>query len=138
MKSFLLAIIIQFQLIFLFAGCDNKNSDYRDMYTGVWNFSYSVTEVNIDSMGSFFYSDSLNFLGSIMKGQRNNEIIIQYAPDNSISLEIDENGNIAGFPSNYCSGEFHNQTSLNLYLKWGGLGAYIVHYIEGDIKTFSK
>lgn len=118
-------------LIFLVGvGCKKDEIDYRDAYIGVWNFKVGRTDVNTDSIGSY-YHDSLSFEGEIVYGELNNEISIKYTSNNSITLTIGENGELSNFPTHYCSGKFLATDILNLYLKWGGLGGGTTHQIEG-------
>lgn len=122
-------MILTVFLIVMFS-CEKEVSDYRDTYTGTWNFKVNKTQVNTDSIG-YYHHDSLTFIGEIAYGESDDEILIQYTRENSITLTMAEDGELSDFPTQYSSGKFLSIDSLNLYLRWGGIGGGTTHQIEG-------
>jgi len=127
MKIFFLIIILGLLIVI---GCEKEPFDYRNKYTGDWNFKVERTEINTDSIG-YYYHDSLTYEGQIKYGNNDDEIKIEYSGDNSIILKIDKEGVLSGFPTYYCSGEFIGNDKISLYLRWGGLGGGITHIVDG-------
>ncbi|MCK9291302.1 MAG: hypothetical protein WCR58_03035 [Bacteroidales bacterium] len=131
MKNRSLSIfIILFSVVMLMLGCGKEQKDYRNSYIGNWDFTVELTEFNIDSIG-YYSQDSVLYSGKIRIGSIENEINIQYAESDSITLIINKSGKISGFPTQYCSGEFEGKLKLHLYLRWGGIGGGIIHTIDG-------
>jgi hypothetical protein len=122
-------IILIFIFIIVFS-CKKEDTNYRDAYLGTWEFIVNRTEFNTDSIG-YYYHDSINYVGEIVYGELDNEILIKYTTENSITLNIGEDGELSDFPTHYCSGDFLSSDSLHLYLRWGGLGGGTTHQIEG-------
>lgn len=129
-RHFLKHGIIPIFIFIIVFSCKKEDTDYRDTYTGTWNFIVDRTEINTDSIG-YYYHDSVNYEGEIIYGEFDNEILIKYSNENSITLTIGEDGELSDFPTHYCSGEFLSGDSLHLYLRWGGLGGGTTHQIEG-------
>jgi len=117
-------------LLFLLISCKKEKSDYRNSYIGIWSFKVDRTEINTDSIG-YYYHDSLVYEGEIVCSESENEITIKYTCENTINLTLSTNGELSNFPSHYCNGEFLSIDSLNLHLKWGGLGGGTTHQIQG-------
>lgn len=114
----------------IFFSCEKESKDYRDKYTGNWDFTVELTKVNIDSIGQY-EQDSVLYSGKIIKGNTENEINIQYAESENIILVVGEFGEMSGFPTQYCSGNFEGESKIHLYLRWGGLGGNITHIVDG-------
>jgi len=127
MKSFIYFIIFGFLLL---NSCEKGPFNYRNKYLGEWDFIVKTTEINTDSIG-YYHEDSFTYSGEIKYGESNNEIIIEYLDNRSITLSIDEDGVLSEFPTKYCGGKFDGEEKINLYLKWGGLGGGVTHVIEG-------
>ncbi len=126
----LIILSILISVLILVFSCEKENKDYRDNYTGNWDFTVELTEFNIDSIGHYS-QDSVFYSGKISIGSAENDIKIQYTESEYITLIIDKSGEISGFPTQYCSGEFENENKLHLYLRWGGLGGNITHIVDG-------
>ena len=129
MKNILKNGLIVILLISLFA-CEKQSPDYREALSGKWLFSVERTEINTDSVG-YYFRDSVFCIGQIIPGFRDDEIIIDYTDEYSITLRIDHDYNLSGFPTHYCSGSFEGMEMLNLYLRWGGLGGGVTHVVKG-------
>jgi hypothetical protein len=125
-----LKISLSLLLLITLLSCEKQSLDYREAIMGKWVFSIERTEFNTDSIGYYFH-DSLGYNGQINLGSRKDEIIISYTTENSITLLIDPDYGLSGFPTRYCSGSFEGMDRLNLYLRWGGLGGGITHVVEG-------
>jgi hypothetical protein len=122
-------LLILFVSIFLYS-CNLFQNDYREAYIGTYRFSVKITEFNTDSVG-YFFQDSIIYQGKISFGENDNDILIQYSTDNFITLTLEEDGQLSNLPTTYGSGEFVQTDSLNLYLRWGGLGGGTSHDIKG-------
>ncbi len=126
MKS-LFKLFISLIVIYTLVSCKN---DICSKYIGDWRFTVEMTKFNIDSIGQF-WQDTIFYDGEISNGGSDNELVIQYTEECSISLDIDEYGMLYGFPTVYCNGKFKNDNEIYLYLKWGGLGGNTTHIING-------
>ncbi|MBW6499336.1 MAG: hypothetical protein K0B09_13170 [Bacteroidales bacterium] len=129
MKSFLFIFLLNCLLVF-FACNEKETADYRDKFLGQWNFEvvvYSFTAGNPPETTS----ETRNHTGLISYGPAENEIAIQYLPNNSIILVVSDDGQLNNFPTFYCHGSFSAADSLQLYLRWGGLNTWFSHAIEG-------
>ncbi|MDT8413405.1 MAG: hypothetical protein RQ875_13145, partial [Vicingaceae bacterium] len=63
--------------------------------------------------------------------------LIKYSDNNSVTLLVDKNGNLSGFPNHYSSGKFETKNKIDINLKiFGGLGGGINHKVNG--KKLSK
>ncbi len=113
--------------------CKKKPFDYRNKFLGDWVFKVDRTEINTDSIG-YYYHDSLTFLGQIKYGSGDNDLLIEYSGDNSITLIIDKDDKLSDFPTQYCSGQFDENNTIHLFLRWGGLGGGVTHVIDGEKK----
>ena len=113
-----------------FACCKKENSDFRDKYIGEWDFNVKIVEFNTDSIG-YYHCDSLSYVGTITCSDSDNDIVIKYSNENSITLFLDENGELSNFPTYYCFGNFEGDNRIHIYLRWGGLGGGIRHEIDG-------
>jgi len=111
-------------------GCKKKPFNYRNKYVGDWEFTVEITEVNTDSLG-YYYHDTISYVGEIYYGNEDDELLITYTDKNSITLKIDREEILSGFPTKYSSGAFDGNEKIKLYLRWGGLGGGITHSISG-------
>ena len=48
-----------------------------------------------------------------------------------IILVVSESGEMSGFPTQYCSGDFEGESKIQLYLRWGGFRGNITHIVDG-------
>lgn len=119
-------------LLFLL-GCEKQPFDYRNKYLGEWEFNVSRSELNTDSIGHY-ESDALIYVGEIAYGDAEDELLIKYTENNSVTLKISEEGKLSDPASNYSDGKFESRKKLHLYLRWGGLGGGIKHVIDGEKK----
>ena len=122
-------------LVLVFATyCEKETKDYRDKYTGSWEYVVVLTKLNIDSIGQF-ERDTIHYLGKISHGNAANELNIQYTEGNSIILKLNEAGELSGFPDGFNggsgSGEFEGNYKIHLHFRWGGLGGFLEHTIDG-------
>ncbi len=115
-------------LLLFMTNCKKESKDIRNNYIGNWNFEVVRSSFIMDSL---YTVDTVNYMGSISSGNSNNEIILQYTDENSIILNIDDNGVMSGFPTQYSGGEFNGKNKIHLYLRWGGLGGGTTHTIDG-------
>jgi hypothetical protein len=109
--------------------CEKKLFNYRNKYLGDWEFKVNVYEHNIDSLGSQF-NDSFIYQGQIKYGVNDDELLIEYSNDDVITLKINTEGEVTtnlGFGT--CT--FDNNEDVEIHLKWGGMGAFIIHDING-------
>jgi hypothetical protein len=128
-----IVISCAFFIFLLVYSCKKKPFDYRNKYTGNWNFKVYITELNTDSIG-YYYFDSISYNGSIKYGEADDQIQINYTPQNSVTLTLSDKGELSNFPANYAGGEFFKTDNLSLYLKWGGLGGGTTHQIRANRK----
>lgn len=107
--------------------CKKEPADYRSKYTGNWDFKVNKTVFDI-SVGST--SDSVTYNGKISYSG-SDAIHIKYTPNDSVTLNMDEAGNLSAFPTANCAGQFNGTDKIHLYLSWGGLGAGTRHEMDG-------
>jgi hypothetical protein len=124
---------IYWLLFIIIISCNKKPFDYRNKYIGDWEFNIDITEFNTSSVG-YYYHDSLTYMGQIKYGNEDDNLLIEYSSNNSITLKIDKENILTGFPTAYCGGEFDGNNKLHLYLRWGGLGGRITHVVDGEKK----
>lgn len=129
MKKYRKLLLILFGLLVI-ASCKKKPFDHRNKFLGDWEFKVERTEFNTDSTG-YYYHDSLTYKGQIKYGSGEDDLLIEYLIDNSITLKIDNENILSEFPTHYCSGEFKENDILYLFLRWGGLGGGITHIVNG-------
>lgn len=101
MKPFLKVL-----LVFLFLGCEKKLIDYRNKYTGTWEFNYAITDCSIvgvpcdtirgSSTGQIFYN----------KDNSKGLLYIQFTPGRDTQYGIDKNGH---FTDCNIEGEFSDK-----------------------------
>jgi hypothetical protein len=106
-------------------------SDYRDVYLGKWLFiTERVIHDGVDPSQSS--RDTLMSEGEIKYGNSGNSIITKYLPYDSITLVVGIDGKLSNFPTQYCNGEFIGNTSLQMFLRYGGLGSFSEYQITGN------
>ena len=109
---------------------DSEESLYHANYLGNWQFTTTETELNTDSIG-YYKHDTVVYNGNIKLGVDKSKIVITYMQNNSITLDIDDNGTLSNFPSVHSGGKFIGNDNLQLDLSWGGLGAFVTHKVSG-------
>lgn len=114
----------------IFSSCEKKLFDYRNDYIGRWEFTSTLKEHNTDSIGYSFHVVII-YTGEIKYGEGDNDLRIQYTPDHNITVGVDKGGTLTQLPNHHCKGEFIGRDNLDLFLRWGGLGAYGTHTIKG-------
>lgn len=122
-------IIISLVSLLFISSC-NKD-DHRDKYIGEWYFKVKISEVNTDSIG-YFFDTTYYYLGNIDYATSDNEIEINYSNNSSVSLEVDQNGELSNFPTHYCYGSFVRLDSIYIDFYWGGQGGGTSHIIAGN------
>lgn len=133
MRKYFIYLVVILAMALLLPNCKKESkksevsTDYREKYAGNWDFTVYTRQFPLDSI---FESDTIYYLGNISL-ENSNQIKIQYTEDNSIVLDVDESGNLSGFPTHYSNGEFTGNTNLYLYLRWGGLGEGTIHTVNG-------
>ena len=130
MKRKINLLSLLFFLCLIFVSCKKKPFDFRNKIIGDWEFRVNRSELNTDSLG-YHHQDLLTYQGNIKYGSEKDEITIEYTPENSITLKMDKEKQLSGFPTHYSGGHFIGTDSLYLYLRWGGLGGGITHIVEG-------
>lgn len=119
--------------IIIIISCEKKLFDYRNRFIGDWEFKVERSEINTDSIG-YYYHDSLTYSGQIKYGSNDDDLLIEYTGENSITLKVDKENVLSNFPTHYCSGEFEGKEKIHLALRWGGLGGGVTHIVEGEKK----
>ncbi len=123
----------QFLLILMlslvFAGCqpEDENMDYREKYTGNWNFDVTISEFYMAD--SYYNEENFSYVGEVTLGSSEEEVVIHYLEDDYVTLVVDEEGVLSGFATNYSSGEFEDSEHLRVFIRWGGLGGGGSHSI---------
>lgn len=134
MKKTLLFLAMAAAVMLLLPNCKKESkkaevsTDYRDKYVGTWDFTVYTRQFNM--LDSIVELDTIYYLGNISL-ENTDQIKIQYTQDDSVVLNIDDTGNLSGFPTQYCSGEFLNDSQINLSMRWGGLGGGTNHTVNG-------
>lgn len=116
----------------MLCGCEKKPFDCRNKYIGKWKFHVVIDEFNI-TPGTTFH-DEVDYNGKISYGDVDDEILIRYTENHSVTLKVNEDEELTGFPTHYCSGEMTGKKDIRIYLRYGGLGGGISHNIRG-VKT---
>lgn len=119
--------------LLIFISCKKKPFNYRNKFLGDWEFKVERSEFNTDSIG-YHYNDTLIYTGKIKYGSNDDELLIEYSNENSITIKIDKEDNLSGLPNAYCNGEFIGKDKIHLFLRWGGLGGGITHIVDGEKK----
>lgn len=95
--------------------------DYRDAFTGNWQFNGKRTRIVDTDSGENTYNDNIsNFIGTISKPSwpdsevYPNRVIINYINGGSQSFDIDSAGAIFNYTGGTKLGQISNQNSLNL------------------------
>ena len=79
------------------------------------------------------YWDTVSYQGIIEYGSADDELLVQYLADDNITLSVDKDGNVAS-PCGYCNVTFIDEKTLDMYLRWGGLGQGLIHDVTGKKK----
>lgn len=116
----------------MLCGCEKKPFDHRNKYIGKWDFDVVIDEFNMSS-GTTFH-DEVSYSGRIKYGDADDEIIIQYTENHSVILKVNEDEELTGFPTQYCSGEMSGKKDIHIYLRYGGLGGGSSYDIDGRKK----
>lgn len=128
-KQYIFWLII---VVFAIVSCTKHPFDHRNKYLGKWGFEVEYVEINTDSVGYYYY-DKWTYIGEIKYGKKDDEILIKYSDNNSVTLLVDKNGILSGFPNHYSSGKFESKNKIEINLKIsGGLGGGISHRIKGE------
>ena len=119
--------------LLLFTQCEEKPREYRDIYTGSWDFSVGKTQLNVDSIGQYF-DTVYTSRGNIEYGDTDDHIRVNFNPaeHESVSFEVDENGTLSDFPNDHCNAKFIGTDSIWIFLRYGGLGGGISYNISGN------
>jgi len=125
-------LTVLFPAIVLFSACEKKAFDYRNKYIGEWNFEVERRSYHMDTTGDHYW-DTINYQGRIDYGAGGNELLVQYLADDNITISIDKDGNVAS-PCYHCNASFPDKKTLDMYLRWGGLGEGYVHNVLGKKK----
>jgi hypothetical protein len=125
-RNFLFVAISSLLIITL--SCEKIKFDDRNDYLGDWTFTTKITEFNTDSIG-YLFQDTITYQGTIKYGNDKNELSIDYHNGTPLIVTLGENGKLENLPTHYCSGSFSNTSTLNIYLKWGGLGGGVTHQV---------
>lgn len=111
------------------SACKKTPFDDRNKYLGDWTFDVHYHSFMMNEGVLYNYSEA--YSGKIEYGTEKSKIVIKYAKDKNIELVLDKDDILSGFPTHYSSGSFQDKKSLNLYLRWGGLGGAVIHEITG-------
>jgi len=122
----------------IFTAC-KKDKDYSNKWTGEWDFVVidGYHHFNPDGPPSSG-EDTVYYLGKISLGNADKELNIKYTGTSSIILNVNEYGELSGFPTPYCHGKFEGVDKIHLYLRWGGLGGWSYHAVDGTKKERRK
>jgi len=128
----LIPFICFIAILVAFVACKKEPFNYRNKYIGDWKFTVNRREFNIDSIGHS-ESETIVYDGIIKYGEHGNQLVIEYYPNQSITVAIDKEGALSEFPR-YCSGEFGGSNVLKLSLYYGGLGGGISYSVYATKK----
>ena len=81
-------------ILLFFTSCDK---DIRNRYTGDWEFVTKIDSVQFDYDSNNWISlgfDTISFFGKIIRGEHNDELIIQYTEQNEVTVWVNHNGNL--------------------------------------------
>ena len=128
MKKITTTLAVAIIVLLLFTGCEKIN---RGQYIGKWDFMerYMVHvghETVIDT--TMYYS------GKISRGGTYNRLNIKYSESSSISLNVDENGELFESTSDYDSsvGRFEGNDKILIFLRQSeGMGCAANTTISG-------
>ncbi len=127
MKRYIFYFVVMATLGLFFSNC---KKDLRCDYLGEWDFRVERYKDNADFIGQHEH-DTIFYTGKIMKGNDDIELIIKYTKDNQLLTTVLDDGTLDDLPTHYCTGMFKNESNIEIYLKWGGLGGGTVHVIDG-------
>lgn len=113
----------------LLISCKKTPLDKRNIYLGNWIFDVHYYSFTISDGEIFNYTETYD--GKIQYGKEKLSLLIQYAADKEVDLVVDDDGNLTGFSSHYSTGSFKDKYTLDIFLRWGGLGGSTTHTIKG-------
>jgi hypothetical protein len=117
-------------LIFCFViSCKKTPLDKRNKYLGSWTFDVHYYSFTISDGEIYNYTETYD--GKIQYGKEKSSLLIKYAADREVDLVVDEDGKLSGFSSHYSSGSFKDKYTLDIFLRWGGMGGSSSHSIKG-------
>ncbi len=120
--------VIAFAFLYSTA-CKKTPHESRNVYFGNWSFNLHYHSFTMNDGVLFDYLETYD--GKIEYGKDMASLIIKYAHDKQTDLVVDEDGQLSGFSSHYSSGSFTDPYTLDLFLRWGGLGGGTSHTIKG-------
>lgn len=106
----------------------NTKYDYREFYTGPWQFHTQRTNFDVNWGSTTTYID---YTGKIIVGDKPHEIIVEYLENQHLILEVDENGVTNPPIYDYCYATIIDHDSLHINLRYGGLGGGVKYEITG-------
>jgi hypothetical protein len=118
-------IFLFLSLIIISSGCKKKLFDYRNKYTGDYNFVYSYSSWTL-SLG-VYESDTIYYSGKVYYDKKSKGIIkINYTSNATLELQINKNGDLS-LQCGTTIGKFENKNKLTLNYSTnscpgGGLG----------------
>ena len=111
-------------ILLLFSGC--KKDDIRDKYIGDWEFETTKIYYSDFDGNEEVKRDTVYYMGKIILGGLENELIIQYSENDIVSVVLRDEKIYTAFGSvlgKYASGYFtgNNKIFLNLYFYRDGV-----------------
>jgi hypothetical protein len=128
MKNKLASFVI-LSIVIILSACEKKPFDYRNKYIGKWDFVVERREFSMDTNDTHYW-DTISYQGKIDYANGENNLLVQYTADDTITIEVDKDGNIVK-PCWYCNATFVDNKNLDMYLRWGGHGAGLIHEVKG-------
>ena len=108
--------------------CKNQSDiDYRDSYTGDYQFSIIATHLHENNL--VFYKDSSEFFGEITCGKEDSLISIHYLKNSFIEPTLKSDKSLNGI--NRFSGKFLSNSIIEFTISWGGHGGGSSHKVRG-------
>ena len=114
---------------FVFQSCEKNEKDYREPYTGYFNFTTVMS-----SFDTTIADSVVHYSGSVSIGSNNNEIIIKYIPQYTINVYLTSEGKLDepfswGLSVTFW-GEFESPDKLTFTISWLP-GIYNTHNVTG-------
>ncbi len=127
--------LLMFILIITISSCKKNLIDFRNKYTGDFDFTYSYSSWNINV--GVFAADTLYYAGKVYF-ENDGKIIINYYSGNELELGIDKDGNLS-LSCGASAGKFDNSGSVSIDYSTGscpggGLGGGTNYKIRGTKK----